>query len=147
MGIDQKALGQDTTIELLRQGAGNIKKAKATNWTSDPIMKLLEERYVGDRTKTYDCIYEGQEGAAKLHISGKDLLLLKDDIVKRAKREIPHFIINAVTVIRFPEGDVYKEMDTNVFFTKFGRSVPAGGGHVEVDVAWKASSSKVLSGN
>lgn len=145
MATPQRALGQDTTLELLKGAGGKVKQIKVLSWTVTHSLELKSQGYVGDHTDQKDSIYKGEKGTCKLHITSDDLLTLADDLVLRAKREMPHFEINVMSTIKFPGiGKKRRTLYSDVFFGDIPTNISGRDAYVDVDLTWECSDYKKM---
>lgn len=112
-------------------------------FSSESILEILEEEYLGQTAKQYDDIYHGEEGTAEMHLSTIDWLTLEQRIIARAQRRAPAAGVFSATVsYQFPDGFQARITFEDIKWGPIPKSVDTRSNYVKLSLTWKCSEAR-----
>ena len=132
--------GQDTLILLVREGQPDSKLDAVVDFEFTIDFDILWISYLSDTTPRTDLqeFFRGVTFSGTIHLQSRAWFAFQYELVQRARREIPSFVVNVSTVLTFPDGSVAKVLVPDAKFGPQPVSVRGRNNYVFVKVTGAA---------
>jgi len=141
----ERIKGQETVVRIIRNGVVETELTDIQNMEITWDLELLDEGYLGETTNRKDDVFRGMSGRMTLHMEGDGPFEFVNALVNRARRKVPMFSVDILTVLKFPGGSSPK---INLPDCRFG-GVPMGfqerGEYVTIDLEFACSEYQIIS--
>lgn len=99
--------GQETSVVIIEDGEPQLIIDTIRNTDISFDLEQQEEGYLGETFNRMDSVFNTMSIKLEAHMSTRDLILLADKIVTRAKRRAGGVVrVDILTTFVFPEGDL-----------------------------------------
>ena len=132
--------GQETQVVIVEDGDPQLRISSIKNTDLTFNLEKLKEGYLGETFDRLDSVFSSVAMRLDLHLVRKDLIVLADKIVQRAKRRVGGVVrIDMLTNFVFPEGDIIAIAVRDVQFGEIPLSIGGRTEYVQLSLDGEAS--------
>ncbi len=107
--MEQRLLGQDTTIRVIQDGVMVAEIAAIGNFDGSIDLEIKEDQFLGRKAADFSDVFNGYSGGLEFQTATAGWTEFADAVIARATREDPSAVFNVV------RQDLYADGTSNVF--------------------------------
>lgn len=142
--MKQGIKGQDTVLQIIKGGKVESSLTSVKDFSIQFDIDVLSNGYIGETTERKDEIFKGVSGKVTLDWTDPGVVTFQDNLVKRARRELPYFSVNILTTITDSSGSTKRIIIPDAFFENPDANMGGRDNYMETTLTFQASEYVIL---
>ena len=131
-------LGQEISLWLSEDGTPLDQITDIVSFSFSSMQKILQQGYLGEKTRRMMMVFEGVKGECDLHIHSAQWLQFMQDVKLKAQ-QVTNTIFSATGLFVFPDGSTANLTIPDLAFGELANNAKSNGDYYDAKVPFQAS--------